>query len=108
MSNNALDIVRAVNTVVQLLAELGLNWKDLGRAVDSAKAAGREFGVQDIEAFAARAHKSLTDLDAAIGAAKPTATLTLNVSDLDARIAAAVETVLGDGGAVRDDPPKPE
>jgi hypothetical protein len=69
-----LTIVQAVNTVITLLDATGRSWRELNRAVNAAREAGREFGPADLERFAGDAHQAVLDLDAAIRAASTTST----------------------------------
>lgn len=68
--SNAVDLITAINTLLQMVNNLGLSWQAVSDAVAKAKAEGREFGLQDLEGFRASAESSLAALNAAIAAAK--------------------------------------
>lgn len=67
---NALTLVATINTLLQLVANMGLSWTRLSAAIQKAKAEGREFGVADLEALRSDAAAKLAELDAAIKAAR--------------------------------------
>lgn len=67
---NALTLIGTINTLLQLVASMGLSWQRLSAAIAAARAEGREFGVADLELLKADAESRLAALDAAIKAAR--------------------------------------
>jgi hypothetical protein len=67
---SALEIVAAVNSLLQLVANSGLAWQNVSAAINTAHVEGRPFGVEDLDALAAQARASLDKLDDAIRQAK--------------------------------------
>jgi len=67
---NALTLVATINSLLQLVANMGLSWTRLSAAIAAARAEGREFSVADLEALRADAAAKLAELDAAIAAAR--------------------------------------
>lgn len=67
---DALTLVSAVNTLLQLVASMGLSWSRLAAAINQARAEGREFGVADLERLRDDAQAAIDRLDAAIAKAR--------------------------------------
>lgn len=67
---SAVELVSVINTLLQLVASMGVSWTRLSAAIARAKAEGREFGVADLEALRNDAQAALDRLDAAIAAAR--------------------------------------
>jgi hypothetical protein len=67
---NALTLVATVNTLLQLVASLGVSWQRLAAAIAQAQAEGREFGVADLERLRDDAQAAIDRLDDTIAASK--------------------------------------